>query len=550
MCHRKGPPEYARKPAVENVMDAPLTTALTNLRVKPLVACLLLPLTVGNLACTSAAAAAIPVTNCNDAGSGSLREALSLAHSGDGVNLTGLACSTISLSTGELLVSVDDLALQGPGANALTISGNQAISHHFYSVIHHTGHGELRVEALKVTDKNAAYSGYNSVHARCIQSTGNVYLNRATVTDCGGGGVSANAFSARDSTISGSLQGVLTSGGSVSITGSTISGNGNGNGYCAALRIDHPVDSPPATALISNSTISGNQSYNYAGCINGLATIIRNSTVAFNTTYYSRVPVGGLKISVPQLTIESSIFANNGRYNYTPDSGAFDLFFPTVQQIDGHNNLITLVLTSTALPADTISTDPRLMPLSDNGGPTQTHALAAGSPAIDAGNNLAGLATDQRGSGFLRSGGLRADIGAFESQAPAVNEGAIGPGFTGSWFDPAQSGHGLMLEVLSDHRLLAMWFAFNPAGNQQAWFGGVGTYSGNTATIIGAALPTGGRWIPNFDQNSIVQHPWGTLVFTFTDCNHGKVDFNSGLGYGNGSMNLFRLTQPAGLACP
>jgi len=104
--------------------------------------------------------------------------------------------------------------------------------------------------------------------------------------------------------------------------------------------------------------------------------------------------------------------------------------------------------------------------------------------------------------------------------------------------------------VLPDHRLLAMWFAFNPEGNQQAWFGGVGTYSVNTATISDVALPTGGRWIPNFDPNAIVRNPWGTLTLTFTDCNHGVAKFSSGRGYGSGSMNLLRLTQPAGLNCP
>jgi hypothetical protein len=127
---------------------------------------------------------------------------------------------------------------------------------------------------------------------------------------------------------------------------------------------------------------------------------------------------------------------------------------------------------------------------------------------------------------------------------------AIGAGLTGAWYDPTQSGHGLFIEVLSNNRLFAGWFTFNPAGTQQAWFAGVGTYSGNTATITAVSLPTGGRWIPNFDPNQIVNNFWGTLTFTFTDCNHGKVDFNSVLGYGTGSMNLTRLTQVAGLSCP
>jgi hypothetical protein len=125
----------------------------------------------------------------------------------------------------------------------------------------------------------------------------------------------------------------------------------------------------------------------------------------------------------------------------------------------------------------------------------------------------------------------------------------IGPGITGAWYNPAQSGHGLFIEVLPDDLFYASWFAFNPEGTQQTWFTGVGTYSGNTATITAVEQPTGGRWIPNFDPSQVVRNPWGTLTFTFTDCDHGRVDFNSTAGYGTGSMNLTRLTQPAGLAC-
>lgn len=55
-----------------------------------------------------------------------------------------------------------------------------------------------------------------------------------------------------------------------------------------------------------------------------------------------------------------------------------------------------------------------LEPLADNRGFTMTHVLAAGSPAIDAGNNEAGLDTDQRGKGFPRVSGAQADIGAYE----------------------------------------------------------------------------------------------------------------------------------------
>jgi hypothetical protein len=58
-----------------------------------------------------------------------------------------------------------------------------------------------------------------------------------------------------------------------------------------------------------------------------------------------------------------------------------------------------------------------LDPLANNGGPTLTHALKAGSPAFDGGFNPAGLAFDQRGAGFARTNGKGTDIGAFEGAA-------------------------------------------------------------------------------------------------------------------------------------
>ncbi len=138
-----------------------------------------------------------------------------------------------------------------------------------------------------------------------------------------------------------------------------------------------------------------------------------------------------------------------------------------------------------------------------------------------------------------------------DAKVTAAATVAIGPGFTGSWSDPNQSGHGLALEVLDGNRLLAYWFTFTPDGSQQAWFLGVGSYSGNTATISQVEQPLGGRWIPNFNPNDVVQQSWGTLTLTFSDCDHGRVDFDStNAGYGSNHMDLTRITMPAGLSCP
>ena len=71
-------------------------------------------------------------------------------------------------------------------------------------------------------------------------------------------------------------------------------------------------------------------------------------------------------------------------------------------------------------PGDQINTDPMLGPLQDNGGPTFTHALLLGSPAIDTGdpNFTPPPLYDQRGPGFDRVVNGRIDIGSFEVQGP------------------------------------------------------------------------------------------------------------------------------------
>jgi hypothetical protein len=128
----------------------------------------------------------------------------------------------------------------------------------------------------------------------------------------------------------------------------------------------------------------------------------------------------------------------------------------------------------------------------------------------------------------------------------------ITAGFTGAWYDPNQAGHGIFIEVLSDRRMLAWWFtfSFDPTDSKQVWFGGDGPINGNNTAVLNVLQTLGGQWIPNFDPTAIHQQPWGMLTFSFTDCNHGRVDFTSVVGYGSGHMDLTRLTQPAGLTCP
>ena len=128
----------------------------------------------------------------------------------------------------------------------------------------------------------------------------------------------------------------------------------------------------------------------------------------------------------------------------------------------------------------------------------------------------------------------------------------IDAGITGSWYDSAQSGHGFMLEVLPGNpmRLLVGWFTFAPQGGQ-AWIIGVGPITDYGAEVQAyESAGSGGRFPPNFDAANVHQQDWGTLTFTFRDCNHGHVQWASiAPGYGSGAMDLSRLTLPEGLTC-
>ena len=204
--------------------------------------------------------------------------------------------------------------------------------------------------------------------------------------------------------------------GALTMSASTVSRN------CAA--IDNVSYSGEAGGLfiagtgstIVNSTITGNTAYRGGGIVAADVTI-ENSTIAFNGSIDG---AGGAGMIVRgDSTIDSSILANNSATG--AGVGAADLASDrSLVTISGANNLVMAADATITLPADTLHDDPLLAPLADNGGPTQTLALLPGSPALDAGNNLAGLTTDQRGPGFARIVGVQADIGAYEWRTDAI----------------------------------------------------------------------------------------------------------------------------------
>jgi sugar lactone lactonase YvrE len=142
------------------------------------------------------------------------------------------------------------------------------------------------------------------------------------------------------------------------------------------------------------------------------------------------------------------------------------------------------------------------------------------------------------------------------SATPTVGMG----GYTsGNWYDPAQSGIGFQIEATAQIDaasglpvMVAIWFTFAPDGSAQKWVFAQGPYDPASNTVIlTAVLTSGGRFPPNFVPGDVEATPWGTLTFSFTDCNNGTASWTSTVpGYGSGSMPITRLTQIAGTTCP
>lgn len=123
-------------------------------------------------------------------------------------------------------------------------------------------------------------------------------------------------------------------------------------------------------------------------------------------------------------------------------------------------------------------------------------------------------------------------------------------GLSGSFFDPARNGEGLIVEWLTNGDVLVVFFTYDTEGNQ-LWLFGQAPSNGKAVTLT-ALYPTAFTpWGRGFDADDVSLESWGTFTLTWTDCNSMTFEYNSTVeGYGSGTRNYTRLSTLAGVTCP
>ncbi len=374
---------------------------------------------------------------------------------------------TINITvTGTIVVSptlpsiAEDLTISGPGRELLTISGGNAVQVMFVSF-----GVTLNLSNVTIANGKAAFFGGGIYNDGILNITNSKFMSN-TMTSSGYGGGIYNL-------------GILTVISSTFSSNSVLAGSGGGGGIwndtSGTLTITNStfynnrapygggVFNNFGGLLIANSTFSHNIAlagchigicfgngggiYNNNGSLNvtdsafagngaagaggGIADIgMLNVT---NTTFYSNSASSGGGIIITgtlTVTMTNSTLSGNGatdgggirnssgvtvklRNTIVANSIASGNCSGTIT--DDGNNLQFGGTTANSCGGTISTADPKLGPLANNGGATQTMALSLGSAAIDAGNDAICPGTDQRG--WHRPFGPHCDIGAYERGA-------------------------------------------------------------------------------------------------------------------------------------
>lgn len=282
----------------------------------------------------------------------------------------------------------------GIAAGKLTLLGSTVVGNRTYGNDSHGGGiraGQLTMDASIVSGNQTiganSRGGGIEVGDQAIITDSHVAGNSTAGANSPGGGIFARRLTLMQSTISGNH---------------TEGGNSHGGG----IRLY-------STSSVQFSTITDNHAHSADATGGGISMFAYSSSPVRTLTVTGSIVAGNAAGGEnPEIRPAQNLIV---RYSLVGNSAGTGLVEAPVGAPDGNGNLIGGPLHG--------AIDPMLAPLSDNLGPTMTHAILPGSPAIDAGDPSILYSTgefDQRGSGYARVSGGRIDIGAFEAQQAEV----------------------------------------------------------------------------------------------------------------------------------
>jgi hypothetical protein len=380
-----------------------------------------------------AGADVLTVTDCGDTtpggAPGQLRRLITDAASGDTIVVP--ACTIVltggvaeDANAGGDLDIATSLTIQGAGRDATIIDG--AHRDRVFDVLS----GTVTLRDMTIQNGGADFFQFTN-EGGGVRNAGTLSLIATVVrmNDGGaeGGGIhNRGVLTVADSTVSGNVAsfsvvrgggGIFNAGGVATVISSTISGNVAG---CAPICAAHGggLENNGGVLHVTNTTVSQNQAIGAGGGLgggihsfDGVLTLV-SSTVTDNRV--NAVGSGAGLLGTGVVSVQQSIIAGN-IVGASPTSPAHLGDCGLGQFIDSAgSNISSDASCNFTTFGDRVNTDPRLGPLTDNGGPTLTRAPLPGSPAIDGGPAICFPATDQRGVPRPQPAGGRCDIGAVE----------------------------------------------------------------------------------------------------------------------------------------
>ena len=361
-------------------------------------------LAVGSITAAAAEAATFIVTNLNDSGTGSLRQAIINANTtseADSVYFSGGLSGTITLASA-LSDITNPLSIIGPGAGVITVSGAN-----LYRVFY-VNPGPVYISGITISNGTFTETGGGIANYGNLTVANTVFLNNSASSGAGLYSQGGGNIVITDCTFTGNVAvygggAVQVSGGNMTITGSTFSGN--------HARYGGAIDMGNLCSLtVRNSTFTDNTgNSDVGGDVGGAIAAFFNSVSLLNNTFSgNHAPAGGALYVQPGVTVN----AINNIFSGSAGSSNCNV---AITGTNSHNLDFGGPVPLNSCNA-TYTGDPLLDIPADNGGPTQTMALLVGSAALNVADPSGAPATDQRGWPRPASG---IDIGAYESMPEA-----------------------------------------------------------------------------------------------------------------------------------